>query len=67
MAHSMHLRVVAEGVEKESQLAFLRSQGCDEVQGYLISKPLPADAFTRLLQQWQYHADTACHSSETLS
>ncbi|HIZ51736.1 MAG TPA: EAL domain-containing protein [Candidatus Pseudomonas excrementavium] len=66
MAHSMHLRVVAEGVEKESQLAFLRSQGCDEVQGYLISKPLPADAFTRLLQQWQYHADSASHSSETL-
>jgi len=53
MAHSMNLRVVAEGVEKESQLVFLRNQGCDEVQGYLISKPVSAEAFTRLLQQRQ--------------
>lgn len=51
MAHSMNLRVVAEGVEQESQLSFLRNQGCDEVQGFLISKPVPAEAFTRLLQQ----------------
>ena len=41
MAHSMDLQVIAEGVEQESQLAFLRTQGCDEVQGYLISKPAP--------------------------
>jgi len=53
MAHSMNLRVVAEGVEKESQLVFLRNQGCDEVQGYLVSKPVSAEAFTRLLQQRQ--------------
>lgn len=51
MAHSMNLRVVAEGVEQESQLAFLRNQGCDEVQGFLISEPLPAEALTRLLQE----------------
>lgn len=51
MAHSMNLRVVAEGVEQESQLAFLRNQGCDEAQGYLISKPVSAEVFTRLLQQ----------------
>jgi len=67
MAHSMHMSVVAEGVEQESQLAFLRSQGCDEVQGYLISKPLPTDAFTRLLQQQQSQADTPSQPSETLS
>src|SRR5690606_28992727 len=51
MAHSMNLQVVAEGVEQESQLSFLRSQGCDEVQGYLISKPLTAKALTALLRQ----------------
>lgn len=51
MAHSMNLQVVAEGVEQESQLNFLRSQGCDEVQGYLISKPLTAKALTALLRQ----------------
>lgn len=54
MAHSMKLRVVAEGVEQESQLAFLRNQGCDEVQGFLISKPVSAQVFTRLLQSRLY-------------
>lgn len=53
MAHSMNLQVVAEGVEQDSQLAFLRTQGCDEVQGYLISKPVPAQVLTQLLQRRQ--------------
>jgi diguanylate cyclase (GGDEF)-like protein/PAS domain S-box-containing protein len=43
MARSLNLKVVAEGVEQEGQLAFLRAQGCDELQGYLFSQPLPAD------------------------
>ena len=46
MAHGLELTVVAEGVETESQLAFLRAQHCDEFQGYLKSKPIPADEFT---------------------
>ncbi len=43
MAHKLGIRVVAEGVETEAQLAFLREYGCDEYQGYYFSKPLPAD------------------------
>jgi diguanylate cyclase (GGDEF)-like protein len=45
MAHSLRLKVVAEGVETEKQLQFLRQIGCDEVQGYFLAKPLPASAF----------------------
>ena len=41
MARSLGLEVVAEGVEKEEQLAFLKSKFCDQVQGFLFSKPLP--------------------------
>ncbi|MEW6314390.1 MAG: EAL domain-containing protein [Pseudomonadota bacterium] len=42
MAHNLRLRVIAEGVETEEQLAFLKSEGCDEMQGYYYSKPMPA-------------------------
>ena len=41
LAHNLHLEVVAEGVETPQQLALLRGYGCDQVQGYLISKPVP--------------------------
>ncbi|MBA3532642.1 MAG: EAL domain-containing protein [Ardenticatenales bacterium] len=51
LAHSLKLKVISEGVETEEQLAFLRAQRCDEIQGYLFSPPIPADAFTRLLQE----------------
>ena len=43
MAKAVGIRIVAEGVETEEQLAFLREQGCDEVQGFLFSRPLPVD------------------------
>jgi diguanylate cyclase (GGDEF)-like protein/PAS domain S-box-containing protein len=51
MAHSLHLKVIAEGVETEEQRRFLAANGCEEMQGYLVAKPMPADEFTRFLQE----------------
>jgi EAL domain-containing protein (putative c-di-GMP-specific phosphodiesterase class I) len=44
LARSLRLKVIAEGVESEAQLDFLRVNGCDEMQGYYFSRPLPVDA-----------------------
>lgn len=49
MAHSLNLKVIAEGVEKKEQLEYLKSLGCDIVQGYLISKPLKALDYIQLI------------------
>jgi len=46
MAHSLHIRVNAEGIETEEELNFLRDLGCDEGQGYLFCHPLPAEELT---------------------
>lgn len=51
MAHSMSLKVIAEGVETEEQFEFLKSHGCEVVQGYLISQPLPANEFELFLKE----------------
>jgi len=50
MAHHMRLSVIAEGVETEAQLSYLQKHGCDEVQGYFFSPPLPADEFAAMLR-----------------
>ena len=49
MAHTLKLKVVAEGVETDAQRAFLKTSGCDEFQGYLFSRPVEAAEFARLL------------------
>ena len=59
MAHSLRLKVVAEGVETREQLDFLCERGCDAMQGYFFSKPLPAEEIPRLLQQAQ-HSNFSC-------
>ena len=49
LAHNLDMQVVAEGVENEAQLEFLRAEGCDEIQGYLVSRPVPAEQLAELL------------------
>ncbi len=49
MAHGLGKKVVAEGVETEAQLAFLRDLGCDSIQGFLYSPPVPIEAMARLI------------------
>jgi PAS domain S-box-containing protein/diguanylate cyclase (GGDEF)-like protein len=51
MAHGLRLRVIAEGVETDGQLAFLASNDCDEMQGYLFSRPVPADVIATMLAE----------------
>ncbi|HEX6828186.1 MAG TPA: EAL domain-containing protein, partial [Burkholderiales bacterium] len=53
MAHSLDLRVVAEGVETAEQLDFLRANQCDQFQGYYYARPLPASESTELLRRTQ--------------
>ena len=50
LAHSMELQVIAEGVEKSEQIAFLQSLQCDEIQGFYFSRPLNAETVTDLLK-----------------
>jgi EAL domain-containing protein (putative c-di-GMP-specific phosphodiesterase class I) len=51
MAHALEMRVVAEGVETVEQLAAVQALGCEEVQGYYISRPVPAAEMVLLLQK----------------
>ena len=51
MAHSLHMQVIAEGVETRAQMAFLRRHRCDEIQGFHFSRALPAAALAQLIRQ----------------
>lgn len=52
MAHALGMRVVAEGVENERQIRILKSLRCDEIQGFFISRPLPASEMQPILPKW---------------
>jgi diguanylate cyclase (GGDEF)-like protein len=51
LAHRLRMKVVAEGVETLEQLGYLRANGCDEIQGYYLSKPITADEMSRFLER----------------
>jgi EAL domain-containing protein (putative c-di-GMP-specific phosphodiesterase class I) len=54
MAKELRLEVVAEGVEKDNELEFLRQHHCDAIQGYLFSPPIPVSDFETMLQNKQH-------------
>ncbi len=60
-----NMKVVAEGVEDEEQLNFLKSQGCDIAQGYYISKPLSPEQYLSWLERWPYGVQSARAPSES--
>ncbi|WP_017879340.1 bifunctional diguanylate cyclase/phosphodiesterase [Janthinobacterium sp. CG3] len=60
LAHSLRLSVVAEGVETAEQLDYLRAHGCEQMQGYYFSRPLPAAAFEQLLREGRGLPSLAC-------
>ncbi|MDO8041117.1 EAL domain-containing protein [Janthinobacterium sp. SUN137] len=69
MAHSMKLEVIAEGVENDAQLAYLRRHGCDEMQGYYFSRPVPHEEFEQMLmggKLLQAPEDAAGEEQQTL-
>jgi diguanylate cyclase (GGDEF)-like protein/PAS domain S-box-containing protein len=59
MGHSLGLNVIAEGVETEQQLAYLREQGCDEIQGFWLSPPLDQQRCLTFIRSWQPSAVAA--------
>ena len=58
MAHGLGLSVVAEGVETEQQLQFLRAAQCDIMQGFYFARPMPADQITAFLRKRQVELHT---------
>jgi EAL domain-containing protein (putative c-di-GMP-specific phosphodiesterase class I) len=67
MAHSLNLRVVAEGVETEAQRVFLKSHRCDEFQGFLFGHPVAASEFARSLVQAQHDRSAPAQAVSALA
>jgi EAL domain-containing protein (putative c-di-GMP-specific phosphodiesterase class I) len=63
MAKSLNLKVIAEGVENEEQMSFLRTHQCDEIQGYYFSKPLSPNDFVEKLKRTAGLALSAKHEA----
>lgn len=67
LAHGLGMEVLAEGVETQEQVQFLREVGCDVIQGYYFSKPLPEERFLEVVAQWHsQHAECGLHIERTL-
>ena len=63
LGKKLNLKVIAEGVETDEQVAFLRENKCEEIQGYHFSKPIPPAEFETFLREWaQRGEDAAPHS-----
>jgi EAL domain-containing protein (putative c-di-GMP-specific phosphodiesterase class I) len=60
MSHSLGIKAIAEGVETDAQLSFLCQKGCDAIQGYHLSRPLPAEELGNLLRLAPRPLSTAC-------
>ncbi len=65
LAHSLGMTVIAEGVETDVQKAILAQEQCDEIQGYLVSPPLPPREFTDWLNGWKVRKVDSCSENET--
>jgi diguanylate cyclase (GGDEF)-like protein/PAS domain S-box-containing protein len=65
LAHSLGMQAVAEGVESEAQLAFLRQHGCDDAQGFLLARPAPAEWVTALLHRLAVRGKGAAAAHQT--
>lgn len=66
LAHNLRLKVIAEGVETEEQLRFLHLLRCNEIQGYLFSKPLPAESLVKLLEAQPLHFNNRVVPGESI-
>jgi EAL domain-containing protein (putative c-di-GMP-specific phosphodiesterase class I) len=67
MAHTLHMTVVAEGVENHAQLDVLRSLGCDEIQGFLLAKPQSKDLTEKMLLQRLHREDTSSSTFDSVA
>ena len=51
LAQALHLKIVAEGIEKKEQVEFLAEQGCDMIQGFYFAKPMPVEEFNERIKR----------------